>query len=379
MHLRDSACAQESYNNYWGVVRNFCNTGPGGYREFENHEYFYHCSLKNLAETPLSNSDYKRVVACEGPTDAAAESVSSPSPAWSSMNVEISEHQLTATQAATYSLALTIAYVGCLYVSSKTRPSETQRRDDPRVVYSRMNIILILTSVMVLLVVPGIFIFHGVYSRWIYALRSLGIALGLYELIIAPVVALMVTAILYIGPLYNYIVFENELRWREIWRDIKEDVCSLHGIRNYIVGPLTEELIFRSCILAIYLSTNSSTAVMVFATPLYFAVAHLHHFYENWLHDRNHLKRVLLVSLLQFAYTTVFGWYVSFIFLQTASVWACIAVHVFCNSMGLPPLGLDTRKKTLFYRILLFIGICGFITALPWLGRSNELRRWFHP
>ena len=39
---------------------------------------------------------------------------------------------------------------------------------------------------------------------------------------------------------------------------------------------------------------------------------------------------------MQFAYTTVFGWYATFVFLRTGSVWAVMVVHTFCNWMGLP-------------------------------------------
>ncbi|OAA57866.1 CaaX prenyl proteinase Rce1 [Niveomyces insectorum RCEF 264] len=41
-------------------------------------------------------------------------------------------------------------------------------------------------------------------------------------------------------------------------------------------------------------------------------------------------------ALLQFAYTTLFGSYATFLYLRTGSLLAVCAVHSFCNSMGLP-------------------------------------------
>ena len=41
-------------------------------------------------------------------------------------------------------------------------------------------------------------------------------------------------------------------------------------------------------------------------------------------------------SLVQFGYTSVFGFYATFIFLRTASLPAVIIIHSFCNWAGLP-------------------------------------------
>ena len=67
--------------------------------------------------------------------------------------------------------------------------------------------------------------------------------------------------------------------------------------------------------------------------------AHLHHAYESYVRDGRTgeaLKKSLAVSGIQFAYTTVFGWYSNFLFLRTGSVISPLMAHVFCNIMGLP-------------------------------------------
>ena len=76
---------------------------------------------------------------------------------------------------------------------------------------------------------------------------------------------------------------------------------------------------------------------MVLLTPLYFGIAHIHHFYEFTLtHPHTPLLPALLRSLVQFTYTTLFGWFATFVFLRTGSLYAVILTHGFCNWTGLP-------------------------------------------
>lgn len=75
----------------------------------------------------------------------------------------------------------------------------------------------------------------------------------------------------------------------------------------------------------------------MFITPLYFGIAHIHHFYEFTLtHPRVPYLHALLNSLFQLAYTTLFGWYANFVFVRTGNLLAVILAHAFCNWMGLP-------------------------------------------
>lgn len=76
---------------------------------------------------------------------------------------------------------------------------------------------------------------------------------------------------------------------------------------------------------------------IIFLCPLYFGIAHVHHFYEFTLtHPHTPLVPALLRSLIQFGYTTVFGWFATFVFLRTGSLWAVVLAHSFCNWAGLP-------------------------------------------
>lgn len=51
-------------------------------------------------------------------------------------------------------------------------------------------------------------------------------------------------------------------------------------IRNYVVAPLSEELVFRACMLVLIIHcTRPMTAV--FVCPIFFGAAHLHHMVEQ--------------------------------------------------------------------------------------------------
>jgi prenyl protein peptidase len=76
---------------------------------------------------------------------------------------------------------------------------------------------------------------------------------------------------------------------------------------------------------------------IVFLTPLYFGIAHLHHLYEFRItHPEVPLFVSILRSLFQFTYTSLFGFFATFVYLRTGNVFTCMLAHTFCNWMGLP-------------------------------------------
>ncbi|CAO3671224.1 unnamed protein product [Rhizopus microsporus] len=121
------------------------------------------------------------------------------------------------------------------------------------------------------------------------------------------------------------------------------------GQRNYYVAPFTEELVFRACMIVVLYQANYSKGYLIFMSPLYFGLAHLHHAWENYYvlgGTRRAMIQSISASLFQFAYTTVFGWYVSYLFLKTGSLWSCVICHSFCNIMGFPDFScIKYRRK----------------------------------
>lgn len=152
--------------------------------------------------------------------------------------------------------------------------------------------------------------------------------------------ALLLTCILFLGPLYNDVFLQGSLfPLPELWSRLFTCLASSIGYRNYIAGPVTEELLFRGTIIGVHLLSPlaESPRKLVFLTPLYFGIAHVHHFYEFRLsHPDTPLLPALLRTIFQFGYTTIFGWYASFVYLRTGSLYSVCVLHTFCNYMGLP-------------------------------------------
>jgi prenyl protein peptidase len=96
---------------------------------------------------------------------------------------------------------------------------------------------------------------------------------------------------------------------------------------------------FRSAIIPLHLLAKVDAGRIVFIAPLYFGIAHVHHFYEFRLtHPDTPVLAAALRSIFQFGFTTVFGWYATFVYLRTGSLLAVILIHTFCNWCGLPRL-----------------------------------------
>ena len=146
-------------------------------------------------------------------------------------------------------------------------------------------------------------------------------------------------------------------------------------------GPLTEELVFRGCTLAVLNLAGISRIQLIFLSPFSFGigessellpqvvklmficvVAHIHHFWDVFnrygrtpraaLHALTVTCKIhfLLLStrpdtaiVFQLTYTTMFGCYTSYLFLRTSSIYPSISAHMFCNTMRFPAIGDEMR------------------------------------
>ena len=191
---------------------------------------------------------------------------------------------------------------------------------------------------------------------------------GLLAAMTLPVLLVM---ILFLGPLVLSF-FDEELPFQSGWSfedDLLSIFSTLIGVRNFVVAPIAEEFVFRSCVICLLLLAGFSTPVVVFASPLFFGAAHLHHIRDAYKKQQlygkksNYLQAALMKTMFQFLYTTVFGWLCAFIYLRTglsllfffffffllsfrfllslpfcflAHTLAPILCHSFCNIMGFP-------------------------------------------
>ena len=216
--------------------------------------------------------------------------------------------------------------------------------------------------------------------------------------------------LLFTGPLFEIIFIECDLRGFGGWQQTVATLTSWMGYRNYIAGPVTEEVIFRSVLIPLHLMAKVSTSNMIFVTPLYFGIAHVHHLYEFKLtHPHTPWPPAIFRSIFQFGYTTLFGWFASFLYLRTGSIYACILIHTFCNWAGLPrfwgrprrrdefvpapvvPRGKDDGETSshsrsprvgnawaVAYYVLLVLGASGFCIGLWPLTDSTQALTSFH-
>ncbi|CAH2059102.1 unnamed protein product [Thlaspi arvense] len=157
---------------------------------------------------------------------------------------------------------------------------------------------------------------------------------------------LLLTSLIYAGSLVS-----NMLLLLESWRENGGGGSSLDYIKSFVQtapawAPLTEELVFRACMIPLLLCAGFRIYSAIFLCPILFSLAHLNHFREMYIrHNRSYIKALLVVGL-QLGYTVVFGSYASFLFIRTGHLTAPLLAHIFCNYMGLPLLyarGKDTE------------------------------------
>ena len=228
----------------------------------------------------------------------------------------------------------TLIYVLPLYISPNSRPSPSLSRDAASVIQARIRAVTlscILTSLITIYILTT-----QALLRPLQVLSLLGYSPLPLNSTFSPV---LLTSLLFAGPLFERLVTipSTSLSRRSLLQSIFTTLSSWTGYRNYVAGPLTEELLFRSHLIPLHIVAQLSPSRIVFVSPLYFGIAHVHHCYEYRLtHPHTPLLPVLVRTLVQFGYTTVFGWYATFVFLRTGSLWGVVLVHAFCNWCGLP-------------------------------------------
>lgn len=156
------------------------------------------------------------------------------------------------------------------------------------------------------------------------------------------------------------------------WPEIKDKLTDLHWLRNYVVGPLTEEFVFRGCMLPLLVSSVASTQTLVLLTPFFFGLAHLHHIIEGWWLEPHMLSTLITQHSFQFAYSYVFGVYSSYLFLRTGNLMSSVISHSFCNMMGFPNFGELVNSDELkgnWRMIIIACYILGFVLFFGLIDR----------
>ncbi|KAL4070050.1 CAAX protease self-immunity-domain-containing protein [Scleroderma yunnanense] len=293
------------------------------------------------------------------------------------------------------------SYVGSIYVSKGARlsfsdsranldfgyarPKELHERwrDDPDVIRARLvsvSTVTILCCLWATAIVRGLIeVRNKTQTDFSTALVVTRTYLGITSPGILP---LFVTPVLYLGPLYACFLGQT-LPLQRNW-SFQEDVLSfffsITGVRNFLVAPITEEIVFRACVLSAYYFAGAYRSRMIFLSPMVFGAAHVHHAWETYNRygcSRAALKRAAIGTAIQFTYTTIFGFYCSYLFLRTGSIFPPIVAHVFCNVMGVPQPGYEISQRPdrkLAIILAYFVGIIGFMSVLEkWTHTEGNL------
>ncbi|KAF9949551.1 hypothetical protein BGZ72_008690 [Mortierella alpina] len=295
-------------------------------------------------------------------------------------------------------VAFTVFFVTSLYVfpikkntasgsgsksSKSTLPNEDRNgeqsvmdRNHPLVIQQRCKGIL-LSSVVIPIYLWVVFSVFGVLSpdlpwqaRAKYFMQLLGITIpgSVQQLAMQIVAPSALVAVLFMGPLLM-LWLDQELPFQARFRWAPFDWIY---VRNFIVGPVSEEFVFRSCMVAITSHAGASLRGMVFGLPLVFGIAHLHHGYESYVklgRTKQAMIRSGVIALVQLTYTTLFGWFATFVFLRTSSLLAVCLSHTLCNVMGFPDLSSieDYRhwKKWIYGAFVAGMVLFGMLVG-PW-------------
>ncbi|XP_030689301.2 CAAX prenyl protease 2 isoform X2 [Orcinus orca] len=209
-------------------------------------------------------------------------------------------------------LSLACSYVGSLYVWKSELP-----RDHPAVIKRRFTSVLVVSSLSPLCVLlwreltgiqPGTSL-----------LTLMGFRLeGIFPAALLP---LLLTMILFLGPLMQLSMdcpcdLADRLKVVLAPRSWARCLTDMRWLRNQVIAPLTEELVFRACMLPM-LAPCTGLGPAVFTCPLFFGVAHFHHIFEQLRFRQSSVGSIFLSAAFQFSYTAVFGAYTAFLFIRT--------------------------------------------------------------
>ena len=182
------------------------------------------------------------------------------------------------------------------------------------------------------------------------------------SLLPAVLVPVGLILILYAGPLLQSLTTDGILHHL---KGERHDIM----LRNYLVAPVAEEIVFRSCIVPLFLphlGINKSILI----TPLFFGTAHVHHMLEHLRTETSITTQTvldaILTALVQTTYTSIFGMFSAYLFIHTGHIISPITAHILCNILGLPEVWNINRHK---YRSLIaltyVLGLVLFIYCLP--------------
>ena len=250
------------------------------------------------------------------------------------------------------STALSGMYVGCLYVCANHRRAggRAPDRNDPRVIKERFLRVAVACLLAPIIAAAAAALPGGrtpcVPSAPLTQWFGLWAPAGYLQ---AAVLPLLLTMVLFLGPLVM-LWLDGEC---DGWWSIPQGI-DLQTVRNLIIGPISEEWVFRACMCPLLFGAGLGDASNVFTSGALFGLAHVHHIFDadfSWA-----------AVAVQFTYTSLFGAYSSYLFLRTGQLVGPVLAHAFCNSQGLPNFGgIPRHPHARTVGTAFTLGLVGFI------------------
>ena len=157
------------------------------------------------------------------------------------------------------------------------------------------------------------------------------------------VIPLIITAILYLGPL---VVLKDTYTLSEFKDHLREEFSptDLTFLRNYVVAPISEDFIFRAVMVSFMRGISLNPWFLTLGTSIIFSLGHSHHyFFQRYQGDMTVSVNEWMFQLM---YTFLFGCYCCMFYLKTGSFLTPVILHSFCNFMGFPDIDtLYSRSK----------------------------------
>ena len=259
------------------------------------------------------------------------------------MQLAFTNLSLTSALGACFGLAS--SFVLSLYVADCGLP-----RDHPRTVRRRILAVSLLSVASPLALCW--------YANWNWEATLTALGLRRESLIGAILVPLGLVPALYLGPMVqDWSAGEPLLSQVD---DTRRDIF----LRNCLIAPLAEEVVFRSCMIPLLLPHLGPnwTALIV---PLFFGIAHVHHMMEHIRSGSMTVRQAVLVALGQTCYTSLFGMFSAFLFLRTGHLVSAVIAHALCNAYGLPEIWLVRQHpRPILVSAAYLVGLGTFLSLL---------------
>lgn len=234
--------------------------------------------------------------------------------------------QLTESLTLKYAVGGAIAISSVYVISIHIFGKKNLNRDDPTVVKTRL-------AGAVLGTIGGVAIMkhligYGNIDRQFLSLVGLR-SEGLTAAVLSTV---GLTGTLFMGPIVQSFLQSST----QPDNKYEEPNSLLLAFRTLVAAPITEEIVYRACLVPILFKFYPNQTTLIMTVPLFFGIAHTHHLFEKIFILKQDVTLSVIQTVVQLAYTTIFGALSTFIYLRTAHLPAIIIMHSMCNYFGLP-------------------------------------------